>query len=164
MSQSTGTHVPQLSVIDSLNNAPISFFHLRAAFTAGMGFFTDAYDLFIIGSALVFIKPEWHLNDTQIAFLGSISLIAAFLGAFIFGRLADVVGRKRIYGLEALLMVIGGLACAFAPSFAWLLAFRVILGIGIGGDYPMSAVLMSEYANAKKRGALTSLVFGMQGL
>ena len=36
-------------VVDSLNNAPISFFHLRAAFTAGMGFFTDAYDLFIIG-------------------------------------------------------------------------------------------------------------------
>ena len=162
MSQSTGTHVPQLGVIDSLNNASISFFHLRAAFTAGMGFFTDAYDLFIIGSALVFIKPEWHLSDTQIAFLGSISLIAAFLGAFVFGRLADVVGRKRIYGLEALLMAIGGLACAFAPSFAWLLAFRVILGIG--GDYPMSAVLMAEYANAKKRGALTSLVFGMQGL
>ena len=164
MSQSTDTHVSQLSVIDSLNNAPISFFHLRAAFTAGMGFFTDAYDLFIIGSALVFIKPEWHLSDTQIAFLGSISLVAAFLGAFIFGRLADVVGRKRIYGLEALLMAIGALACAFAPSFAWLLVFRVILGIGIGGDYPMSAVLMSEYANAKKRGALTSLVFGMQGL
>lgn len=61
-------------------------------------------------------------------------------------------------------MVIGGLACAFAPSFTWLLVFRVLLGIGIGGDYPMSAVLMSEYANAKKRGALTSLVFGMQGL
>jgi MFS family permease len=151
-------------VLDSLNNAPISFFHLRAAFTAGMGFFTDAYDLFIIGSALVYIKPEWHLGSTQIAFLGSISLVAAFLGAFIFGRLADLVGRKRIYGMEALLMVIGGLACAFAPSFIWLLVFRVILGVGIGGDYPMSAVLMAEYANAKKRGALTSMVFGMQGL
>lgn len=164
MSQPTGSQVPQLTVIDSLNNAPISFFHLRAAFTAGMGFFTDAYDLFIIGSALVFIKPEWHLSDLQIAFLGSISLVAAFLGAFIFGRLADVVGRKRIYGAEALLMAIGAIACAFAPSFIWLLVFRVILGFGIGGDYPMSAVLMSEYANSKKRGALTSMVFGMQGL
>ncbi len=162
--ESNASNPPKLGVIDSLNDAPISFFHLRAAFTAGMGFFTDAYDLFIIGSALVYIKPEWHLGDTQIAFLGSISLVAAFLGAFIFGRLADVVGRKRIYGMEALLMVIGGLACAFAPSFLWLLVFRVILGIGIGGDYPMSAVLMAEYANAKKRGALTSLVFGMQGL
>ena len=151
-------------VVDSLNNAPISFFHLRAAFTAGMGFFTDAYDLFIIGSALVYIKPAWHLHSHDIALLGSISLVAAFLGAFVFGRLADLIGRKRIYGLEALLMVIGALACAFAPSFIWLLAFRVVLGFGIGGDYPMSAVLMSEYANAKKRGALTSLVFGMQGL
>jgi hypothetical protein len=86
MSQSTGTHVPQLSVIDSLNNAPISFFSpaLRAAFTAGMGFFADAYDLFIIGSALVFIKPKWHLSDTQIAFLGRISLIAAFFGNLYF--------------------------------------------------------------------------------
>jgi MFS family permease len=164
MGITTSSSAPQLSVIDSLNDAPISFFHLRAAFTAGMGFFTDAYDLFIIGSALVYIKPEWHLGNDQIAFLGSISLIAAFLGAIIFGRLADVVGRKRIYGLEALLMAIGALACAFAPSFLWLLVFRVILGIGIGGDYPMSAVLMSEYANARKRGALTSLVFGMQGL
>ena len=62
MSQSTDTHVPQLSVINSINNASISFFHLRAAFTAGMGFFTDAYDLFIIGSALVYIKPEWRVR------------------------------------------------------------------------------------------------------
>ena len=154
----------QSTIIDVLNDAPTSFFHLRAAFTAGMGFFTDAYDLFIIGSALVYLKPEWHLSNTEIAFLGSISLIAAFLGAIVFGRLADVIGRKRIYGLEAVLMVIGGLACAWAPSFIWLLVFRVILGLGIGGDYPMSAVLMAEYANAKKRGALTSLVFGMQGL
>lgn len=154
----------QPDVLDSLNDAPVSFFHLRAAFTAGMGFFTDAYDLFIIGSALIYLKPQWHLSSHEIALLGSISLIAAFLGAFVFGRLADLIGRKRIYGLEALLMVIGALACAFAPGFIWLLVFRVVLGIGIGGDYPMSAVLMSEYANARKRGALTSLVFGMQGL
>ncbi len=164
MNVANSDHPSRDGVIDSLNNAPISFFHLRAAFTAGMGFFTDAYDLFIIGSALVYIKPEWHLDNTQIAFLGSISLVAAFAGALIFGRLADLIGRKRIYGLEALLMVIGGLACAFAPNFVWLLVFRVILGLGIGGDYPMSAVLMAEYANAKKRGALTSMVFGMQGL
>jgi len=45
----TASNAPQHSVIDSLNDAPVSFFHLRAAFTAGMGFFTDAYDLFIIG-------------------------------------------------------------------------------------------------------------------
>ena len=152
------------SLLQALDEAPISFFHMRAAVTAGMGFFTDAYDLFIIGMALVYLKPEWHLTAGQIGLLGSGSLLAAFFGALIFGRLADLIGRKTIYGLEATLMVIGALACAFAPDFTWLLAFRFILGFGIGGDYPMSAVLMSEYSNAKQRGSLVSLVFGMQGL
>ncbi len=152
------------SLLQALDEAPISFFHMRAAVTAGMGFFTDAYDLFIIGMALVYLKPEWHLTAGQIGLLGSGSLLAAFFGALIFGRLADLIGRKTIYGLEATLMVIGALACAFAPDFTWLLVFRFILGFGIGGDYPMSAVLMSEYSNAKQRGSLVSLVFGMQGL
>ncbi|WP_298135445.1 MFS transporter [Acidiferrobacter sp.] len=152
------------SLLQALDEAPVSFFHMRAAITAGMGFFTDAYDLFIIGMALVYLTPEWHLSAAQIAILGSGSLLAAFLGALVFGRLADLIGRKTIYGLEAALMVVGALASAFAPDFAWLLVFRFILGFGIGGDYPMSAVLMSEYSNAKKRGSLVSLVFGMQGL
>ncbi len=152
------------TLLQALDDVPVSFFHIRAAITAGMGFFTDAYDLFIIGMALVYLKPEWHLTAGQIGLLGSGSLLAAFLGAIVLGRLADLIGRKTIYGLEALLMVIGAIACAFAPSFGWLLAFRFILGFGIGGDYPMSAVLMSEYSNAKKRGSLVSLVFGMQGV
>ena len=152
------------SLLEALDEAPVSFFHMRAAVTAGMGFFTDAYDLFIIGMALVYLKPEWHLTAGQIGILGSGSLLAAFLGALTLGRLADLIGRKTIYGLEAALMAIGALACAFAPDFTWLLVFRFILGFGIGGDYPMSAVLMSEYSNAKQRGSLVSLVFGMQGL
>ncbi len=152
------------SILQALDEAPVSFFHMRAAVTAGMGFFTDAYDLFIIGMALVYLKPEWHLTTGQIGLLGSGSLLAAFLGALTLGRLADLIGRKTIYGLEAALMAIGALACAFAPDFTWLLVFRFILGFGIGGDYPMSAVLMAEYSNAKQRGSLVSLVFGMQGL
>ncbi len=152
------------SILQALDEAPVRFFHMRAAVTAGMGFFTDAYDLFIIGMALVYLKPEWHLTTGQIGLLGSGSLLAAFLGALTLGRLADLIGRKTIYGLEAALMAIGALACAFAPDFTWLLVFRFILGFGIGGDYPMSAVLMAEYSNAKQRGSLVSLVFGMQGL
>ncbi len=152
------------SILQALDEAPVSFFHMRAAVTAGMGFFTDAYDLFIIGMALVYLKPEWHLTAGQIGLLGSGSLLAAFLGALTLGRLADRIGRKAIYGLEAALMAVGALACAFAPNFTWLLLFRLILGFGIGGDYPMSAVLMAEYSNARQRGSLVSLVFGMQGL
>jgi len=148
----------------ALNEAPLGLFHLRAVLTAGMGFFTDAYDLFIIGSALVLIKAQWHLTAGQVGLVGSTSLVAAFVGAFVFGRLADVLGRKRIYGLEAAIMVVGALASAVAPNFLWLVLARFVLGVGIGGDYPVSAVLMSEYANRRDRGKLVGLVFSMQAL
>jgi len=152
------------TVTDALNEAPMGLFHLRAVLTSGMGFFTDAYDLFIIGTALVLIKPEWHLSSTQISLLSSTSLIAAFCGAFIFGRIADVFGRKKIYGLEAALMVLGAVLSSIAPNVTALIVFRFILGLGIGGDYPVSAVLMSEFANRKDRGKLVGLVFSMQAL
>ncbi|MBU2778835.1 MFS transporter, partial [Acidithiobacillus caldus] len=129
-----------------------------------MGFFTSAYDLFIIGTALVLIKAEWHLNASEVGLIGSISLIATFVGAYFFGILADKLGRKKVYGLEAILMTIGALLSAVAPNVTVLLIARVILGLGIGGDYPMSAVLMSEYANAKSRGRMVSLVFSAQAI
>ena len=66
-----------------------------------MGFFTDAYDLFIIGVALVLIKGEWHLSAVQTSFLGGATLLATLVGALVFGRIADLVGRTRVYGLVA---------------------------------------------------------------
>ncbi|NNN12326.1 MAG: MFS transporter [Acidimicrobiaceae bacterium] len=153
-----------MSVSAALDEAPLSRFHTRAIFTAGMGFFTDAYDLFIIGTATTLISKEWGLSSAQTGLVNSITLLSAFFGALLFGRIADIIGRKRTYGLEAALMVFGALASAFAPSFIWLLIFRFILGIGVGGDYPMSAVLMTEYSNVKSRGKLVGLVFAMQAI
>ena len=148
----------------ALDEAPLGLFHLRAVLTAGAGFFTDAYDLFIIGAALVLLKGQWNLDKGTIGLIGATSLIAAFVGAFLFGRISDLVGRKKVYGLEATIMAIGAILSAFSPNVVWLIVFRFIMGIGIGGDYPVSAVLMSEYANVRDRGKLVSLVFSMQAL
>jgi PHS family inorganic phosphate transporter-like MFS transporter len=152
------------NVVEALNDAPLGLFHLRAVITAGLGFFTDAYDLFIIGAALALIKTQWHLTSTEIGWVGSATLIATFVGAFVFGRLADVYGRKKLYGLEALIMGIGAILCAFAPNVIWLIIFRVVMGLGIGGDYPVSAVIMSEFSNTKDRGKTVGMVFSMQAI
>ncbi|MCL4428982.1 MAG: MFS transporter, partial [Deltaproteobacteria bacterium] len=138
--------------------------HFRTMFTAGMGFFTDAYDLFIIGVVIALLTPIWHLTTSEIAILGSSSLIAAALGAYIFGRVADIFGRKAIYGLEVLILTIGAIGSAFSQDITQLIIWRIVLGIGIGGDYPISAIIMSEYANRKDRGKLVSMVFSLQGI
>ena len=61
-------------------------------------------------------------------------------------------------------MMIGALASALSPSLWVLVVARFVLGLGIGGDYPVSAVLMSEYSNRKDRGRLVGMVFAMQAL
>jgi MFS transporter, PHS family, inorganic phosphate transporter len=158
------TEIQSGDLIAELDEASLSRFHLRAVLVSGMGFFTDAYDLFVIGIASTLIAKEWNLSSGKLAVLNSTMLAAAFLGALVFGRFADVVGRKRVYWMVAAIMVVGALGSALAPSFWILIMFRFVLGFGVGGDYPVSAVMMSEYANRKDRGKLVGMVFGTQAL
>jgi MFS transporter, PHS family, inorganic phosphate transporter len=158
------TEIRSGDLIAALDEASISKFHMRAVLVSGMGFFTDAYDLFVIGIASTLITAEWNLSSGKLALLNSTMLAAAFLGAFVFGRFADLAGRKRVYWMVAAIMIVGALGSALSPSYWVLIAFRFLLGFGVGGDYPVSAVLMSEYANRKDRGKLVGMVFSTQAL
>jgi len=84
--------------------------------------------------------------------------------------LADRLGRKKMYGSELILIVFCTIASCFSadmkrglPFWATLVFWRFLLGIGIGGDYPLSAVITSEFATTRRRGAMISAVFAMQG-
>lgn len=86
--------------------------------------------------------------DTLIKVMTSVGTL---FGQIFFGAMADLVGRKRMYGWELSLVIIATLgqclaARSDAVSVVGLMVFwRVILGLGIGGDYPLSNVIMSEY-------------------
>ncbi len=151
------------SVYKALDEASLNRKHWTTVITAGMGFFTDAYDLFIIGTVTAILTPLWHLSTGQLSLLNSISLLSSVFGAVIFGKLMDRLGRKAMYGVEVMLLVLGAVASAFSQTFTELLIFRIVVGIGVGGDYATSAVITSEYANQRDRGRLVGTVFAMQG-
>ena len=167
------------AILQPLDETRVRRFHVRTILVAGMGFFTDAYDLFVIGliAALFAFYQPFAIQGTlfnitlggataAVTGIGLISAAAIFgaaVGPFIFGRLGDRLGRKTIYGIEMLILVVGAIASSLAWSFASLVLFRFIVGVGIGGDYPMSATIMSEYANVRNRGRLVGTVFAMQG-
>src|ERR1039457_2750213 len=104
-------------LIAALDDAPMTRFHLRAVLVSGMGFFTDAYDLFVIGIASTLITQQWHLSAGRLALLNSTMLGAAFIGAFVFGRVADLIGRKHVYWLVGAVMGGGALGSAPGPPF-----------------------------------------------
>jgi PHS family inorganic phosphate transporter-like MFS transporter len=163
--EAKASHAAALTTVsDLLNDAPRSRFHLRAVVISGMGFFTDAYDLFVISTVAVLVKSQWHLSTTETSWVTGSAILAAFIGALVFGRIADLLGRKSVYVTVAVVMIVGAIASAFAADFLWLVIARFVLGLGIGGDYPVSAVLMSEYSNRDDRGRLVGLVFSMQAL
>jgi MFS transporter, PHS family, inorganic phosphate transporter len=145
-----------------LDEARPSRMHWKIMFISGMGFFTDAYDLFIIGVVMTMLRPLWHVGKLEESLVESTALLASAFGALLFGRVADMVGRKRIYGIEVLVLAAGAIGCAFAGNIWWLIGLRFILGVGIGGDYPVSAIIMSEYAGKASRGMMVTMVFAMQ--
>lgn len=161
----SGASVPLASSIGTLlDETPMSKFHRRAVLVAGVGFFTDAYDLFVISTVGVLVQAQWHLSTSQTSWVEGAAILGAFVGALVFGRIADLIGRRRVFALVAAVMIVGAVASAFATDFAFLVVARIILGLGIGGDYPVSAVLMSEYANRRDRGKLVGLDFSMQAV
>ncbi len=152
------------AALKAMDESSVTKFHWRMVITAGTGFFTDAYDLFIIGVVTAILAPMWHLSMTQLAILNGASLAAAAFGALIFSAASDKYGRKKLYGLEVLILFFGAILSAISPSFICLLVARIIVGFGIGGDYPTSAVVASEHAGRKNRGFLVLMVFAMQAL
>src|SRR6266516_6864285 len=116
MADHTGSphHItPAQAMLAALNESTFTGFHVKALITSGMGFFTDAYDLFIIGVALSVLTPLWNLSKFEISLIGSTSLIAAAIGSILFGRLADHIGRRSIYGFTLIVLAAGAIASAF---------------------------------------------------
>ncbi|RLM73827.1 hypothetical protein C2845_PM15G02110 [Panicum miliaceum] len=163
----------QLRVLHALYVARTQLYHFMAIVIAGMGFFTDAYDFFAISLVTDLIGYQYYQGHTPreiSAAINGIALCGAVPGMLVFGWLGDKMGRKRIYGVTLVLMVVTSLASGLSFSkrvgknvVTVLCFFRFWLGVGIGGDYPLSATIMSEYANQRRRGAFIAAVFAMQG-
>ncbi|KAL7244631.1 hypothetical protein ACSBR2_000079 [Camellia fascicularis] len=167
-------------VLSALDTAKTQYYHFKAITIAGMGLFTDSYDLFCIPPIMRLIGRRYYdnpdpnkryevpipISSTMVA----VSLLGTVIGKLIFRHLGDLVGRRRVYGLALMLMVLSSIGCGFSictsqTCVLWSLGFfRFLLGVGIGGDYPLSATIMSEFANKRTRGAFIAAVFSMQGL
>ncbi|KAF5465949.1 hypothetical protein F2P56_015912 [Juglans regia] len=169
----------KLIVLDALDKAKTQLYHFTAIVIAGMGFFTDAYDLFCISLVTKLLGRIYYTKEgapkpgtlpPNVAdAVNGVALCGTLAGQLFFGWLGDKLGRKKVYGITLVLMVVCSVASglSFGHSansvMATLCFFRFWLGFGIGGDYPLSATIMSEYANKKTRGAFIAAVFAMQG-
>jgi len=153
-------------VFRPLDSKKFSVFHVKSLFTTGMGVFSDGYLLSSISLVLLFVLSSFGISKSSSSYefwLGVLSgsvFIGAALGAILFGFLANK-GRKTFYGVDVMLMTVGALLQAFATSPTELAIIRFIVGIGTGADYVLSPLIMAEHSNAKDRGKLIAVGFGL---
>ncbi|KAG9223299.1 hypothetical protein CCMSSC00406_0000012 [Pleurotus cornucopiae] len=153
----------------------LTYSELKLLGIAGIGFFLDAYDLFIINPVATMLQYRLyggnHLPANLEGFVKAGANIGSVIGQFAFGYAADALGRKAVYGKELMLIIIATILTLTTPTgtlspdgcLIYLGVFRILLGIGVGGDYPMSASITSDRANLRKRGTLLAYIFSNQG-
>ncbi|KAL1897066.1 hypothetical protein Sste5346_004271 [Sporothrix stenoceras] len=150
----------------------LNSWNLRIWGVAASGFLTDSYNLFatnVILASISFVYfPESNFNYVG-TLINVFTLLGSVVGQLTFGFLADYYGRTRLYGIELILVIVSTIGVAtsnygyndlsFLGLFIW---WRFVMGIGIGAEYPLSAVITSEWASTSSRATMLSSVFLMQ--
>ncbi|KAJ5580509.1 hypothetical protein N7450_006810 [Penicillium hetheringtonii] len=142
---------------------------------AGLGFFLDGYTLFASNMALPMISYVYwkdEVSSIKLTCINIATLAGTLLGMVLFGFLADKNGRKKMYGVELVLLITATIGVVMSSQgengsmnvYGWLIWWRICVGIGVGADYPLSAVITSEFAPTKHRARMMASVFFMQPL
>ena len=141
-----------------LDRVPLNSFHWRLLILSGLGWMFDAMDVLMLSFLLTPIRGEFKLDPAGVGLIASATFVGMFIGAAAAGRLADRYGRRAVFTVTLVVFSIGSALSALAPTFETLLAARVIAGLGLGGELPVVATLVSELSPRAQRGRMIVLL------
>lgn len=145
-----------------LDRLPWCRFHTLVIVALGVTWILDGLEVTLAGAVAGALQasPALRLSDMEIGAAASAYLAGAVLGAFFFGWLTDLLGRKKLFWITLAVYSIATVACAFAPNFLWFAFFRFVTGAGIGGEYTAINSAIQEMIPAHYRGRIDLLVNG----
>ncbi|MBB4638340.1 MFS transporter [Longimicrobium terrae] len=150
--------MPPLSRAERLDRLPFTPLHRRLLVVAGAGWAMDAMDVGLISFIMAALAKQWQLDGGTVAWIGSVGFIGMAIGASLGGSVADRVGRRFVFAATLLVYGVATGAAAFSWSVASLLAFRFLIGFGLGAELPVASTLVSEFAPSRIRGRIVVLL------
>ncbi len=148
-----------LDVNEVIDGARFTRFHWMVMCLCALLLIFDGYDLFIYGVVLPVLMQQWQLTPVQAGALGSYALFGMMFGAFVFGPLADRIGRKKGIAASFALFSVATFLSGLAATPTEFGIYRFIAGLGCGGLMPNAVALMNEYAPRRARSTLVAIMF-----
>ncbi|WP_277961525.1 MFS transporter [Pseudomonas sp. RIT-To-2] len=145
---------------ERLERLPVSGYHRLIFVVIALAFLFDSMDLAMMTFLLGSIKAEFGLTSAQAGVLASSSFFGMVLGASLSGMLADRFGRKPVFQWSIVLWGVASYLCSTAQELETLTLFRVLLGIGMGMEFPIAQSMLSELIPARERGRYIALMDG----
>jgi MFS family permease len=130
----------------------------RALVAASLGWMLDAFDVMLYALVLASLMADLGIDKSTAGGLGSLTLAASAVGGIVFGVVADRFGRTRALMASVLIYSVFTFACGLAQTVLQLAIFRVLLGLGMGGEWASGAALVSETWPAEHRGKALGLM------
>lgn len=145
-----------------LDRLPWSRWHWRLVLALGVAWVLDGLEVTIVGAlGGVLERPDTlGLGAAQIGWAGSLYVGGAVVGALLFGRLADRLGRKRLFLVTLLVYMVASVATAFTTGFGSFALCRFLTGVGIGGEYAAINSAIDELVPARVRGRVSLAING----
>lgn len=137
-----------------LDELPLKRKHIKLVGVSGAGWAMDAMDVGLISFVMLAVSVEWGLTKTETSWLASIGFVGMAIGATLGGLLADKFGRKQVFAATLLIYGLATGASALAGSLVVLMAFRFIVGLGLGAELPVASTLISEFSPRAVRGRM----------
>jgi putative MFS transporter len=158
--QAENIYGKNFSIPQRLERLPLTSFQKKIFYIIATAWFFDSMDLGMLTFVLGSIKTYFHLTTVQAGLLSSSSFLGMFLGAAIAGMVADRFGRKIVFQYSMILWGGASILCALSQNVEQLAVFRILLGFGMGMEFPIGQSLVSEFIPAKNRGRYIALLEG----
>jgi MFS family permease len=126
--------------------------HFEILLMSWAGWVFDFYDLILFTFLLIPIGKELQLSNVQLSYVLGSSLAATAIGGVIFGILSDRYGRRSVLQWTILTYSVGTFLSGFSPNIEWLIVFRIVTGLGVGGEWATGQTYVGETFPPRVRG------------